>query len=126
MLAQLINSEAANEPMLGKIAVGNVVRTRARYKNKTIKQIILQRDKYGNPAFDGIDTKRFSKVPPRDCIVAAKRAMAEYVIPESVYYFHNPTISTDTKHVRYVEQWVYADIGNHRFCHSEKLLDNKQ
>lgn len=121
LLARLINSEAGNEPLLGKIAVANVVRTRARVKNKTIKEIIYQRNKYG-PQFDGIDTERFNRVPSKECIIAAKRGLTEYVIPESVYYFHNPKISTDSKHVKRVEKYTYKDIGNHRFCHNPKLM----
>ena len=126
LIAQLISSEAANEPMLGKIAIVNVLRTRARVKGKTIKQIIYQRDRRGNPQFDGIDTNRFKQKPSKECIIAAKRGMKEWVIPKSVYFFHNPIISTDSMWVNYIEQWTYKDIGRHRFCHSPKLLTEKE
>lgn len=114
ILAALINSEAKWEPMLGKIAVGNVVVNRARRRKKSLKYIILEKGQ-----FDGVRTKWFKPEP--ESIAAAKVALRHQVIPREVEFFHNPRTSTDTKWVRYISKKSYKQIGNHLFCYNPKL-----
>lgn len=118
-LARLINSEAGNQSMEGKIAVGNVVRNIARDKGWSIKKTIYDRNKHG-PRFDGITTKRFKEYPSKECILAAAKSAAVKIVPDNVHYFHNPKISTDSKWVKYIEQFTWGDIQDHRFCFNPK------
>lgn len=116
ILAKLINSEAKSEPMLGKIAVGNVVLNRARRRRKSIKYIVLEKGQ-----FDGVRTKYFRQFPSEQSIEAAKIALRYSVLPGSIEFFHNPVTSTDGKWVRYIEKFKYKQIGRHLFCHNPKL-----
>lgn len=120
--ARLINAEAGNEDEEGMIAVGNVIINRAKRKGISERSVIFQRDKKGNPQFDGIDTKRFHKPPQRKHIIAAMKADIIKIVPETVEFFHNPVSSTDTGWINYIEKYTYKDIGNHRFCHNPKRL----
>lgn len=133
LMARLINSEAGNEISVdtingvevinpGMIAVGNVLINRAKRKGWSIQKVILQRDKRGNPQFDGIDTKRFHRNPRREHIIAAKQSFNIQVVPETVEFFHNPISSTDKGWLGYIEKYTYKDILNHRFCHNPKRL----
>ena len=119
-LARLINSEAGNQSMEGKIAVGNVVRNIARYKGWTIKKTIYDKNKYG-PRFDGIKTKRFKEYPSKESILAAVKSANIKIVPDDVHFFHNPKISTDSKWINYIEQFTWGDIQDHRFCKNPKI-----
>lgn len=125
LIARLLMSECANEPFEGQVAVVNVLFNRAKRKGWTINQVIMQRDKRGNPQFDGIDTKRFHDTPTKQTIKAAKLGRIKKVVPDEVEFFHNPVISTDTKWVNYIEKWTFKDIGRHRFCYNPNRIDKK-
>lgn len=118
-LARLINSEAGNQNLTGKIAVGNVVINIARERGWSIKRTIYDRNKRG-PRFDGIDTKRFNEYPSKESILAAVKSFTIKVVPDDVQFFHNPRLSTDSKWVNYIEKYKYQDIQDHRFCRNPK------
>lgn len=120
LLARLIECESGNQDIRGRIAVGNVVLNRAKINNQSLKEIIFHRDKSGNPQFDGIDTKYFYKKPSKISLLAAKKAFYTKVVPDNVYYFYNPHTSTDGKWIRYISQYQWGDIQNHRFCYYNK------
>lgn len=120
ILARLIEAESGNQKLEGRVAVGNVVLNRARINNQTIKKIIYKRDKRGRPQFDGIDSKYFKRIPSEISYKAARLAFSTKIVPDSVYYFHNPKSSTDGKWIRYIETFFYKDIQDHRFCYYNK------
>lgn len=126
-LARLINSEAGNQDDDGQIAVGNVVINIAREKGWSLNKTIHDRNKYG-PRFDGVDTNRFKEYPSKRAILNAAKSFSIKVVPDDVQFFHNPKTSTDGKWVRYIEQFTWGDIGDHRFCSNpkSKLNGNKQ
>lgn len=113
LLARLIESEAAGEPMQGKLAVGNVVINRMARRSKTLEQVI-----YRPGQFDGIHTRHFHRHPSEDSIEAAFRVLrlGHRVIRSDVYYYYNPRIATDTSWVRRLEPFVVYRIGNHDFA----------
>jgi len=113
LLAKLINAEAGHESFEGKIAVANVVINRSKRKKMSIKNIIYQRDKKGNPQFDGIDSKRFHYIPKKSDILAAKQAFIKEVVPSTVEFFHNPITSTDKGWVGYISNYKYKQIGRY-------------
>lgn len=84
-LSRIINAESGNQPLLGKIAVGNVVLNRvedARFPN-TVYGVIYQKNQF-SPAASG--TVR--RAPNAESVVAAKLCMDGAVALESVLYFN--------------------------------------
>lgn len=117
LLARLLQAEAMNEPDEGQIAVGNVVLNHMKYKNWSLRKEIFCRNRYG-PRYDGIDSKWFHYPIQKKALKNARLVFAGVkTVPDGVMYFHNPCISTDTKHVKKVEKTPYAFIGDHYFCY---------
>lgn len=113
LLAKLIAAESDNQPFDGKHAVADVVINISKSKGWTISQTIFSKGR-----FDGIHSKRFSEVPSADCLEAARLAiLGKHILPSNVHYFHNAAIATDSKWVRYIEQFPYKQIGDHLFCY---------
>lgn len=112
-LSKIINAESRGEPMLGKIAVGNVVLNRVRSKDypNTIYGVIFDR-KYGvqfSPVSDG----SIHLEPDADSVIAAKLCLEGYTVSKSILFFINPKIATS--------MWVTTSrpfevsIGRHDF-----------
>ena len=112
-LARIIHAESRGEPLLGQIAVGNVVLNRVRsssYPN-TIYGVIFDR-KYGvqfSPVLDGT----IYNTPSYSSTLAAKICLEGYDISEGALFFLRPELSTSS--------WIpnnrpYAfSVGKHDF-----------
>ena len=112
-LARIINSEAGNQPFLGKMAVGNVVLNRVRssqYPN-TIYGVIFDR-KHG-VQFSPILNGTIYKTPNTESIIAAKICLEGYSLSSTALYFLNPRIATS---FWIVNNCTYEfSIGEHDF-----------
>lgn len=112
-LSKIISAESRGEPLLGQIAVGNVVLNRMRssdYPN-TIYGVIFDR-KYGvqfSPVKDG----SIYMPPTYSSVMAAKICLEGISVSDGILFFMQPRISTSS--------WIlnnrkYAfTIGNHYF-----------
>lgn len=112
-LARIIHAESEGEPLLGRIAVGNVVmnRVRSAYYPNTIYGVIFDR-KYGvqfSPTIDG----RIYNTPGYNATLAAKICLEGYDVSDGAFFFLAPKLATSS--------WIprnrdYAfSIGNHDF-----------
>jgi N-acetylmuramoyl-L-alanine amidase len=112
-LSRIIYAESRGEPLLGKIAVGNVIMNRMRSPQfpNTIYSVIFDR-KYGTQ-FTPVATGAIYNIPTDECVRAAKMVLEGTSVSQSVLYFMNPRIATSS--------WIsknreYAfSIGNHAF-----------
>ncbi len=112
-LARIIHAEAQGEPLLGQIAVGNVVlnRVRSAYYPNTIYGVIFDR-KYG-VQFSPILNGTIYNTPSYNATLAAKICLDGFDISEGSFFFLEPRLSTSS--------WiptsrVYAfTIGHHDF-----------
>ena len=112
-LSRIINAESRGEPLLGQIAVGNIVLNRMRspdYPN-TIYGVIFDR-KYGvqfSPILDG----SIYKTPTYSSTQAAKICLEGVSVSEKILFFLEPTASTSSW---IVQNRKYAfTISNHYF-----------
>ena len=112
-LARIISAEAAGEPMLGKIAVGNVILNRVRspqYPN-TIYGVIFDR-KHGTQ-FSPVSFGTIYRTPTADSVIAAKMCLDGANLSSDILFFMNPRIATSN--------WISKNrpfaftIGNHDF-----------
>ena len=112
-LARIIHAESRGEPLLGQIAVGNVVLNRVAHRDypNTIYSVIFDR-KYGvqfSPIIDG----SIYNTPSYNSVLAAKIVLEGYRIDDQILFFLEPRLSTSS--------WIpknreYAfTIGNHDF-----------
>lgn len=84
-LSRIIYSESGNQPLSGKIAVGNVVLNRvhsARFPN-TIHAVIFQRNQF-SPASNGT----IKRTPNAESVMAAKLCLDGAVELDNVLYFN--------------------------------------
>lgn len=112
-LSRIISAESRGEPLLGQIAVGNVVLNRVKsplFPN-TIYEVIFDR-KYGvqfTPTVNGT----INQTPSELSVIAAKICLEGYTVSDEIYYFFEPNAATSP--------WIAAtrvfqfQIGNHRF-----------
>ena len=112
-LSRIISAEAKGEPLLGQIAVGNVVLNRVdspSYPN-TIYGVIFDR-KYGTQ-FSPVSLGTIYQAPSASAVIAAKICLEGYRISDQILFFLNPRIATN----HWIEQArPYAfTIGNHQF-----------
>ena len=112
-LARIITAESQGEPLLGKIAVGNVILNRVRSKNypNTIYGVIFDK-KYG-VQFSPVSNGTIYNTPTKESIIAAKICLEGYSISDKILYFVNPAKAPNS--------WIskngvlFAKIGNHAF-----------
>lgn len=93
-LSRIINAEAAGEPFLGKIAVGNVILNRkasSSYPN-TVYGVIFDR-KYGTQ-FSPVSYGTIYKTPTAESIIAAKICLEGYSLSDEILFFVNPKYAT--------------------------------
>ncbi len=112
-LARIINAEACGEPLLGKIAVGNVVlnRTQSSLFPSTIYGVIF--DKNCGIQFTPAANGTVYNTPNEESIIAAKLCLDGASVSDSVLFFVNQEIATNTW---VAENRPYAmTIGNHTF-----------
>ena len=112
-LSRIISAEAKGEPLLGQVAVGNVVLNRVRsssYPN-TIYGVIFDR-KHGvqfTPSVNGT----IYDAPTVSAIRAAKACLEGYSLSGSILYFFNPSLAT-SKWISENCTYVFR-IGGHVF-----------
>ena len=112
-LARIIHAESRGEPLLGKIAVGDVVlnRVRSAYYPNTIYGVIFDR-KYGvqfSPILDG----SIYNTPDFNSILAAKICLDGYNVSSEAFFFLEPSHSTSSWIPR--EREYLFTIGHHDF-----------
>lgn len=110
LLAQVIMGEAADEPYLGKVAVGAVIQNRTQSASfpHTISGVIFQ-----DYAFESISNGQAYRPVSDECIQAAQDAMAGYDPTGGALFFWNPS--------KPVSPWIWSrsiitQIGNHVFA----------
>ena len=112
-LARIISSESKGEPMLGQIAVGNVVVNRvkdSRYPD-TIKDVIFDTN-YG-VQFQPVSNGTIYEEPVQSAVLAAKMTLeGAQVVGDSLYFFA-PALSQGTWIVN--NATYHTTIGNHQF-----------
>ncbi len=112
-LSRIIYAESRGEPLLGKIAVGNVVMNRVKsplYPN-TIYSVIFDR-KYGTQ-FTPVANGTIYNDPTADCIRAAKMVLEGTTVSNEVLFFMNPRIAT-SNWIAKNREYAFT-IGNHAF-----------
>ncbi len=112
-LARLINSESGNQPLDGKIAVGNVVMNRVSDPScpDSIYGVIF--DKRYGVQFSVTETGGIYAEPNEESLIAAKICLEGYNIVEDSIYFVNPEIGA---YSWFVQTRVFvATIGDHDF-----------
>ena len=112
-LSRIISAESKGEPLLGQIAVGNVVLNRVKspsYPN-TIYGVIFDR-KYGTQ-FSPVSFGTIYQKPTASAEIAAKICLEGYSLSEEILFFLNPRAATN---FWIVKNRPYAfTVGNHDF-----------
>lgn len=112
-LSRIIHAEAGGEPLLGKIAVGNVVLNRKASKMypNTIYGVIF--DRKNGTQFSPVSMGTIYNTPSAESVIAAKICLEGYSVDTNVLFFMNPKIATNN--------WIAQNrpfafkIGNHYF-----------
>ena len=112
-LARIIHAESRGEPLLGKIAVGNVVMNRVEHNQfpNTIYSVIFDR-KYG-VQFTPIASGTIYNDPGAESVRAAKMVLEGTSVNYGILYFLNPSIATNSW-IQKNRTFAFA-IGNHHF-----------
>ena len=112
-LSRIISAEAKGEPLLGQIAVGNVVLNRVRSKSypNTIYGVIFDR-KHGTQ-FSPVSFGTIYQTPTESSVIAAKICLEGYTLSDSILFFQNPRIAT-TNWISKNRPYAFT-IGNHDF-----------
>ncbi len=110
LLARVIEGEAADEPLQGKIAVGAVIlnRTKSAAFPRTISGVIFQ-----DYAFESIANGQAYRPLTQECMQAAQMALSGYDPTGGALFFWNPN--------KPVSPWIWSrniitQIGNHVFA----------
>ena len=109
-LSRIIYAESGNQPLDGKIAVGNVVLNRVaspRFPN-SVYEVIFQRNQF-TPAANG----SINRTPSAESVVAAKLCLDGANTAGSALYFVNPTVAPGSWASR--NRPYVATIGAHAF-----------
>ena len=112
-LSRIISAESRGEPLLGQIAVGNVVRNRVAHKDypNTIYGVIFDR-KYG-VQFSPVQNGSIYMTPTYSSVIAAKICREGVSVSDKLLFFMEPRASTSGW---IAENRPYAfTIGNHYF-----------
>lgn len=112
-LAQIISAESRGEPLLGKIAVGNVVLNRVRSSEfpNTIYGVIFDRQ-YGIQ-FTPVANGHIYDTATAESIIAAKICLEGTTVGTRILYFVNPKLAPNSWIAR--TRPFYRQIGNHAF-----------
>ncbi len=112
-LSRIISAEAKGEPLLGQIAVGNVVLNRTRHPSypNTIYGVIFDR-KHGTQ-FSPVSFGTIYQKPSASAVIAAKICLEGYSLSEDALFFLNPRIATNFWIVK--NRTYEFTVGNHDF-----------
>ncbi len=112
-LSRIISAEAGGEPLLGKIAVGNVVLNRREHPSypSSVYGVVFDR-KHGTQ-FSPVSMGTIYKKPTAESVIAAKICLEGYSLDKEILFFMNPRIATsnwisNTRHFAF-------RIANHDF-----------
>ena len=112
-LSRIISAESRGEPLLGQIAVGNVVLNRVADKQfpNTVKEVIFD-DKYAIQ-FEPVENGTVYDEPTDSAVLAAKISLEGADVIGSALYFYAPALSP----VNWINQNrpFYMTIGCHDF-----------
>ena len=108
LLSRIIYNESGNQPMEGKIAVGNVLLNRVAHPSfpSTLYDVIYQPGQ-----FYPEQTGCMSKTPNTDSVIAAKLCLEGAVVVEDAYWFNGAGKSCWASR----NKECVAVIGNHKF-----------
>lgn len=109
-LSRIIYAESGNQPLEGKIAVGNVILNRVEdpaFPN-SIYDVIFQRNQF-TPAMTG----SINRDPSTECVIAAKLCLEGANTVGDALYFVNPYVSPNSWASR--NRPYVATIGAHAF-----------
>lgn len=112
-LARIINAESKYEPLLGKIAVGDVILNRVAHPDfpDTVYDVIFD-DRY-SIQFYPVTSPIIHNTPSEESIIAAKACLEGFSVSKTILYFMNPRLA--------VSNWISRNrsfvmtIGNHSF-----------
>jgi N-acetylmuramoyl-L-alanine amidase len=93
-LARIIHAESAGEPLLGQIAVGNVVLNRVKHKDfpNTIYGVIF--DRVGGVQFSPVINGSIYREPTYQSIIAARICLDGFTLSDDIIFFLQPEKST--------------------------------
>ncbi len=110
LLARVIEGEAADEPYVGKVAVGAVILNRVRHPSfpNTIAGVVYQPH-----AFESVTNGQYNRPLTKEAIQAARQAMAGWDPTGGATFFWNPS--------KRVSPWIWSRqiinrIGRHVFA----------
>ena len=111
LLARVIQGEAADEPYVGKVAVGAVILNRTRNSQfpSTLSGVVYQ-----PLAFESVSNGQYNRALDAEAIRAAQEALSGYDPTGGSLFFWNPS--------KPVSRWIWSrrisgQIGNHVFAH---------
>lgn len=111
LLARVIMGEAADEPYVGKVAVGAVILNRTRNSSfpNSLAGVIYQPH-----AFESVTNGQYNRAITQDAIRAAQEALSGYDPSGGSLFFWNPS--------KPVSSWIWSrrivtQIGDHVFAH---------
>lgn len=112
-LAKVISAESKGEPLVGQIAVGNVVLNRVAHENypDTIKDVIF--DRTYAVQFEPTENGTIHDQPTASAMLAAKLCLEGANVVEDCIYFFAPALSSGSWIVNNAD--YYTTIGCHRF-----------
>lgn len=112
-LARVISAESRGEPLLGQIAVGNVVLNRVKEKQfpNTIKGVVF--DRKNGVQFEPVVNGTIYHEPTQTSILAAKLCLEGADVVGDCLYFFAPELSQGTWIVN--NRTYHTTIGCHRF-----------
>lgn len=113
-LARIIHAEAAGEPYIGKVAVGNVIMNRVKSPGfpNTVYGVIFEYYK-GIPQFSPVQDGTIYNTPSGESYRAAQEAYYGSRPVRDALYFFNPAKASGSWIVR--NRTYIATIGNHVF-----------
>ena len=112
-LSRIISAESAGEPLLGQIAVGNIVMNRVKSRDfpNSIYSVIFDR-KWGIQ-FTPVANGTIYNSPYYTSVIAAQICLEGYSVSSDVLYFMEPTIST-SGWIKSNRRYAFS-IGHHDF-----------
>ena len=113
-LSHIIYAESGCEPMLGKIAVGNVVlnRVRSELYPDTIYGVIFDR-RFGTVQFTPVASGTIDLEPSEEAVIAAKICLEGFSLSDEIEFFFNPDIAESTW-ISDNRPWIMT-IAHHEF-----------
>lgn len=103
LMAKVIQAEAGNEPLIGKVAVAATILNRAEKWDMTIYEVLIQPHQYASPAY----------IVDEECYKAVELARENRdLFPEDMLWFRTKHYHTFGEH--------YTVIGSHYFSTEEE------